>query len=307
MHASGYRINGGLGFAVKKPSAVCTFNKTNSFGFSDKRMIPFKKAEIEDLQKIICDERDRLKLAYNTNVIINGEIGTHIGFGSGTAIRLACLEALYLLNGVTFNKDTLIETSVRGGTSGIGIRTYFDGGIIFDLGRKSQDAPKPSSQYHEWFSPTLLLTQAAFPNWEIGICIPKYVLAKTREEEVNFFEHRGFITPQATFETLYHSLYGVFAAIKEQDYMTFCSSLRALQLCAWKKAEREQYGRLLVDIESDLYECGADAVGMSSFGPSLFFLGGELPNIVRKMQSKRSDCVLIETEAANAGREISYA
>ncbi|WP_369510459.1 GHMP family kinase ATP-binding protein, partial [Escherichia coli] len=73
-------------------------------------------------------------------VTITGNLATHVGMGSGTGIRLACIEALLALNEVSLPQEELVRLSERGGTSGIGIKTYFDGGLVLDLGVRNDNA-----------------------------------------------------------------------------------------------------------------------------------------------------------------------
>jgi beta-ribofuranosylaminobenzene 5'-phosphate synthase len=145
------------------------------------------------------------------------------------------------------------------------------------------------------------------PDWEIGICIPLSIPHKSQAEERAFFERTCPLPTEAVYETLHHALFGLYAAIREADRTTFCRALRAVQACAWKKAERLEYGAALTDIEQALYANGAEAVGMSSLGPSLFFLADNVPDIVNQMRLTRSDCEWLVTRPANYGRQLTDA
>jgi beta-ribofuranosylaminobenzene 5'-phosphate synthase len=66
--------------------------------------------------------------------------------GSKTALLLSMIEALSLLAGCDLSPSKLVELSGRGGTSGVGVSSYFSGGMIFDLGRPNDNLPfVPSS------------------------------------------------------------------------------------------------------------------------------------------------------------------
>lgn len=96
----------------------------------------------------------------------------------------------------------------------------------------------------------------------------------------------------------------MYAAIREADKTAFCRALRTIQECDWKKAERLEYGQALMDIEQALYANGAEAVGMSSLGPSLFFLADNVAEIIKQMRIARPDCEWLLTHPVNHGRVL---
>jgi len=306
MHNGEYRINGGLGFAIADPSCELMSTRATDFSITDQRAIPLVDNELERLVTLLQAEQKRRDLPVATEIIINGNMHAHSGFGSGSAISLACLEALHRLNGSIPSPTELVDASGRGGTSGVGIHSYFSGGCVFDLGRTTDNnAHAPSHQVTA--SRPLLLDQLPMPDWEIGICMPLTILHKSQADERAFFERTCPLPAEAVYETLYHSLFGLYAAIREADRATFCHALRAVQACAWKKAERLEYGTALIEIEQALYANGAEAVGMSSLGPSLFFLADNVAEIVNQMRLARPDCEWLLTRPANHGRELTDA
>lgn len=305
MHTSGYRMNGGLGFAISDPTCKLTFYDASDFVIYDHRTDPLSVNEIERLIGILQAEQKQHAFTTTLAVSIDGKMRTHFGFGSGTAISLACLEALHRLNGSIPLPAKLVAASGRGGTSGIGTHTYFSGGCVFDLGRRAnKESHAPSHQVAAFQAP-LLLDKMPMPEWDIGICIPIGITHKTEAEERVFFERTCPLPAVAVYETLYHSVFGLYAAIREADRATFCQALRVIQECAWKKAERLEYGTALAEIEQALYKCGADAVGMSSLGPTLFFMAKDIKNVIRQMHSFHPDCECFHTRPSNSGRKIT--
>lgn len=304
MHSGEYRINGGIGFAIDAPACELAFSATSDFVIDDQRPDPLATSELDRLTSVLQAEQVRQNFPTALAVSIGGKMRSHSGFGSGTAISLACLEALHWLNGSSPSPAALISASGRGGTSGVGIHTYFSGGCVFDLGRSvDQELHAPSNRMTD-FQPPLVLDHLPMPEWDIGICIHLGIPHKTQAEEQDFFEQVCPLPAEAVYETLYHALFGLYAAVREADRAAFCRALRAVQECAWKKAERLEYGSALVEIEQALYACGADAVGMSSLGPSLFFLADDVADVVSKMQLARPDCEWLRTRPANGGRSL---
>lgn len=306
LHNGEYRINGGLGFAITDPKCELSFSKSDSFSIRDKRNHPLTSNEFNRLQSLLFTELKLRNFDHALEVVVTGNMRPHAGFGSGTAITLACLEALHLTNGSNATPAELIAASGRGGTSGVGIHSYFFGGYVFDLGRKIDGSPfMPSNQTGSKQLP-LLLDQGPMPDWEFGICLPAGIPHKTQNEERNFFALTCPLPADAVYETVYHTLFGLYAALRESDRSGFCNALKTIQTCAWKQAERREYGKELLDIERTIYMAGADAVGMSSLGPSLFFLADDVPDVIEKMQTARPDCSWLITRPDNQGRKIVY-
>lgn len=303
MHFGEYRINGGIGFAIAEPTGELAISEAPSFKINDQRSDPLSCDEKKKLISILQTEQVRHGFKKALSIFINGSMRTHSGFGSGTAISLACLEALHYLNNSTASPSELISASGRGGTSGIGIQTYFSGGYVFDLGRSTLDnLHVPSHRANSSHLPLVVDCQS-MPEWDVGVCIPA-IMHKSQDEEQDFFERTCPLPSVSAYEAIYHSLFGVYAAIREKNLTTFGQALRSIQNCSWKMAERSEYGDALIRIETALYEFGAEAVGMSSLGPSLFFVGQNVGEVVRKMQAAHPECECFLTRPINTGRSF---
>lgn len=307
MNRDGYRINGGLGFAIRDPAISITALAASDFEIVDRQQRKFGESDLARLQSTLAKICTDFQFSKKIKVEITGEVISHVGFGSSTAIRLSCIEALFILNSHQYTNELLVSLSGRGGTSGIGINTFFRGGFIFDLGRKSTDYVfRPSSLSENRIDLPLVLKSLEMPEWDIGICLPRNIHPKSEREEKEFFEKTCPIEDDQVNETLYHAVYGLVASIIEKDKKAFSDSIKKLQNCEWKKAERSLYGNVLAEIESRLYEHGAAAVGMSSLGPALFFVSDNVSAVISKMKAEDKGLYLIMTIPSNQGRGIKY-
>jgi beta-ribofuranosylaminobenzene 5'-phosphate synthase len=301
LSEGGYRINGGIGWALETPRLIVRAQASDVLQVRDVRrfgMTPMEVAGLQDLLKAQCLER-----AFNhmASVGISGETPAHRGLGGGTAARLAAIEALHLINESTLIPEILIAASKRGGTSGVGIRTYFEGGMVFDAGHTSGQRPRPS---HAWDSPgrPLQLVRLDMPQWRFGICAPPWIQSLNHAQEKALFANTLPIPHSDVTETLYHMIYGVMAAVADQDLPTFTKAIDALQETAWKAAEWRGHGQALRDVADILRRSGAKGIGLSSVGPSLYFIAEDFQ--VAQLPREIAQAIVF-TYPTNGGRIVN--
>lgn len=310
MHTSGYRINGGVGFSIDRPFLQVTCTPAANFEVADSRSQPLSVEACIRLQAIIEEQQRELLLEKSIYVSIEGDLLSNYGFGSGTAIRLACLESLFLLNNKHYTRKELVQASGRGGTSGIGINTYFDGGFVIDIGHRTTNSEvKPSNAVENLHRVPLQLVSHPFPPFEIGICIPKFISRLTQEQESEFFKRTIPIPTTEVHKILYEVIYGLYPAVIESDMLIFAESINNIQSCHWKKSEIMNYGSDIQEIIDDLKMLGATAAGMSSMGPCIYFVSPNINDTLEKATTKYG-CdrfVIFKTTPRNTGRDLSYA
>ncbi len=305
MHEGAPRMNGGIGFAVEGPVAEITVTEAEQSTIYDERSQPMALAEIAQLsersERFISD----YELKRSGKIRILGEMRTHVGMGSATAIRLGVIEAIGLLNQRQFSKECLIGASGRGGTSGVGINTYFSGGLICDLGHLGDGRSYAPSSRSTPSQIPLALPSVAMPIWPMLLCVPRFISPKNQEEEVDFFQRTTPLSATNSFEASYVALFEIYAAAVEGNYKAFCKGINQMQHTAWKQAERAEYGAPLHILSQKLFEQGADCVGMSSLGPMLFCFADyvRLKSIANFAES--SNCDVFWSSPANTGRVVN--
>lgn len=302
MNNDGYRINGGAGFSIANPALSIYFEESDVVDISDLRYERFTDFEKKKLVATIENSISKLNLKTSIKATISGEVLPHCGFGSNTSIYLACLEALFVMNNVEYDNLKIIKHSTRGGTSGVGINTYFDGGFVLDLGVVSQKKEfLPSSVAGRNGQNVLVLKKNNLPLWDIGICIPD-IPKKTEQEEIDFFVTNCPIEKESVYEILYEIIYGVTSSILDSNYKLFAQSINSIQSTKWKSLERSLYGIKLLELEEKLKSNGAIGVGMSSLGPTLYFLGEDIDNIIKNTKSFYPSCSFYKAKLNNSGR-----
>lgn len=306
MHEAAPRRNGGLGFAVNGPAALVKVRSANAFEVMDRRSKPMNGQELVRLRDQLTSIREDLGLSSAATFEIAGDLLTHYGMGSGTAIRLACIEALLEVNRRVVGKEELIRLSGRGGTSGVGIETYFNGGFAMDLGVKAgqSDHFTPSSVAGADVLP-LQLHRQSFPEWPVGLCLPRKCKPKTQEEEIEFFRQVTPLPTAKSFEAAYVAVFQVLASLVEQDYHSFCNAITAMQFTEWKRLERAEYAPDVDNADRALRELGVDCVGMSSLGPMLYFFGSADALERVRAHSGQLNADIFLTLPTNTGRRMT--
>lgn len=305
MHDGAPRMNGGIGFAIDGPEARIDIVPSNDLLLNDARPSPMTASEVEHLGSLLrafCSERQMDRMA---QIDIGGDMRTHFGMGSGTSLRLAAIEGLALFNGLHLTKSEIISASKRGGTSGVGINSYFEGGLICDLGRPNDGNDFGPSSAAQADRAPLALPTITLPEWPMLLCLPRRISPKTQGEEIEFFRRTTPLPDAASFEASYVALFGIYAAAAEGDYPAFCRGVNEIQHTAWKKAERSEYGEPLAGVCEALRIGGADCVGMSSLGPMIFCFAphGKLGPLERIAADYH--CDTFQTAPTNRGRYVS--
>ncbi len=307
MNNDGYRINGSVGFSISAPKIDVYFEISNNIEVIDERDLTFTEQERARLQHVLLETVTKFDFKKKIRCVVKSNALPHYGLGSNTAIYMSCVEALFILNDVEYNSNDVVMSSKRGGTSGVGVNTYFEGGFVFDIGIKNNEQLfSPSSIADRNGKTPLVMHKCKLPDWEIGICIPKYIQNKSEKEEVDFFKTHCPIDKTSVESILYEAVYGITSSIIENDYGVFCKSVNTIQSTQWKCLERLLYGEELIKLEQKIKSLGADCVGMSSLGPVLFFTGKNINNIIEQISNDIPEATCYNASFNNKGRIVNY-
>ena len=172
----------------------------------------------------------------------------------------------------------------RGGTSGIGVAAFENGGLILDGGHKFKDkgAFSPSAASH--VPPGPVLFRRDFPDWPIVLAIPN-TKGVHDAEEVDIFKKFCPI-PLAEVQEISHViLMQMLPALVEEDLESFGKAINHFQIVGFKKREVELQPRPVLDIMEYMRDNGASGAGISSFGPVVYGIVGS-PGEGKKLQKE---------------------
>jgi beta-ribofuranosylaminobenzene 5'-phosphate synthase len=304
---AGYRRNGGIGFCVDHPVASFFYELSKDVDLSELVGAGFQRSEVARLEELIVVMREEIG---GTGLILKSVDvpGRHVGLGVGTATAISAMEAFCIMHKIDISQREIVRYSGRGGASGIGVHGYFDGGFIFDIGRKFDDRKIKSSD--DVVTPTelpLALVKTRMPEWKIGIFRNRVHNAVPLSLERSLFEKILPLPDDEVFKTAYHAIFGALAGVVDHDFDAFCAAVNELQECAWKRAELAIHGALMTDDIKRLKHLGCDAVGMTSVGPTLFFLSKDFSDTFARVIREFPSAYVFSVNPNNTGRVISFA
>ena len=204
--------------------------------------------------------------------IVHGHAPQHVGLGTKTALKLAVVSAYHRLVETPTDRAAQQRLSGRGGASGIGIHGFFEGGVLWDVGKPAEavEALLPSGAGLATSTPTLMMRQAFPSSWRVGLCLPR-AQRSHGEDERRFFEANTPIPRDEALETMVLLYHGVLPAFRQADIALLASSLAAVSQTGFKRLEIERCGVPVLKLLGDLGARGY-AAGMSSMGPLVYVI-----------------------------------
>jgi len=206
------------------------------------------------------------------HVTVVEQIRAHVGLGSTTATTLAILKSLAELNGWLLPRSRLIDISGRARTSAIGAHTFFDGGIVADVGQRT---PGPGGEFlpslkRAGRAPSLKLGRWSMPtDWYVWLCFSTGQPSVPPEREAEFFAAATPTSGAATLQQVAALFHGIVPAVLESDLSGFASALREFQQLGFKAREILAQPPSVRSTLASLWNVSA-AAGLSSLGPTVF-------------------------------------
>lgn len=272
------RIDGSIGLAVNDPHFEIIATPADQVQIESTQYKERAGTILEKLQAEYSFPGIHLKLVT--------EIPPHSGFGSGTQLALGIAQAVNTLYDLNLGVAALAQAVGRGGTSGIGITAFEQGGFILDGGHRYPDQKSsflPSSAAGNVPAPPLLLRHP-FPDWDLLIVVPRCTHI-SGETEIQLFKTLC-PQPRSTAEQLSHLiLLQLLPAIFEEDRYTFGAAINDIQTFGWKRVEIDAQGGILQQTLDFLREAGAVGAGVSSWGPAIFAVGEDLPALKKRTET----------------------
>lgn len=272
------RIDGGVGITLADPGWVLSFQR-NDHGIQvsgDANGVDTGSIHQIALEAMHAVGKD--PALTGLKITVYQSIPRHIGLGSHTQLSLAILDGVCKeFNApVPRSKESFASIVNRGGTSGIGIASYFEGGVIVDGGHafgrgKEKDSFSPSSASRARPGPVLLRDDLP-ASWRVVCAIPALEAGASGQVEIDVFKSHCPVPLQQVQYLSHVVLMKLMPAIKTYDFDALCECINIFQDTGFKKVEVDLRGVEFRQIMQSWRDAGAPCVGMSSFGPTLYSL-----------------------------------
>jgi len=268
------RVDGGIGLTISDPSFRIRAEKADGITIT---------GDSESSDRMQEAARALLPDGCGIHIEITRDIPPHVGLGSGTQSSLVAGMAVARLYDSRLSvRDIAIRTG-RGGTSGIGVASFEEGGFILDGGHSWSEkrAFKPSAASKS--QPAPILFRQPFPDWEIVLAIPDLRGAHDAKE-VNIFERECPI-PLCEVQKLSHViLMEMLPSVVEADVVAFGDSVNRIQNVGFKKREimlqTPEVAKIIELVKERTY-----GAGMSSFGPVVYGITDDRGDAVDAMRA----------------------
>lgn len=267
-------------------------------GFADQRSVDEISAALRRAQHEACLPA--------VSVTIEAAPPQHVGLGSKTALILAALRAAFSAHEQEPKDRVLQLLSGRGGTSGVGIHTFFLGGFVIDGGHAAGVGPLlPSSAGRPADVPPVVVRCDVPPDWQVSLILPDGRRIEGAGE-LEFFRANTPI-PGAEAETALAIMYhGIAPAFLLADLDLLRHSLKALQAIGFKRCEIANQSDTVAGLLEQLDGISTGAVGMSSLGPLVFFVSHAYDQAARDRAEAVSAEAGAKVLAVATGRNSSY-
>ncbi len=279
MNGSIGRIDGGIGFTLSNPSWKIDFETTES----PPLMLDVPKGvEASYIHSILSDILNCFGMSpakVSIGIKVREIIPRHVGLGSKTQLSLALADGISRLlkvDNTPLPKELLASIARRGGTSGIGVTSYFHGGAIIDGGHefgtgKEKESFLPSSASNA--RPGPVLSRDDLPTrWRAVIGIPTLVEGAHDADEIEIFKRNCPVLISEVEQLSHVILMKLLPAIKQQRFNEICECINFFQDTGFKKVEVGLRGNTFRQMLRDWRAAGAPCAGMSSFGPTIYSL-----------------------------------
>ncbi len=294
------RVDGGAGITLESPGLELSATESDNIEVSGDSILTSKMRKAAEAL---------LPAGKGIKLHIKESLPDHVGLGSGTQAALSAAAAVNRIYRLGKSVRELAIAVGRGGTSGIGVAAFENGGIILDGGHKFKDkrAFSPSAASH--VPPGPVLFRRDFPDWPIVLAIPNSKGAHDAEE-VDIFKKYCPIPLAEVQEICHVILMQMLPAVVEEDLESFGKAINNLQHAGFKRREVELQPQSVLEIMEYMRDNGASGSGISSFGPVVYGIvgssgeGKRLQKEAQRMLNESLGGDVLLTKAKNRGADI---
>lgn len=269
MGFASLRAFGGIGFSIEKPLTVFQFEQCSGIEIHGLEVLD-DEGRADLIQVIERMKNDRGELRFRA--LLKSFPPQHVGFGSKTALALALIAGVNVFRSIGWTNEQMQKLSGRGAASGVGIHSFFAGGVIWDAGHRTDAAKQllPSGSTAVAGIPPLAARIPFRDAWRVMLVLPAE-RPMTGPEEVKFFVESAPVPKVEALSTMAALYHGVLPAFLLGDYSALVSALADVHRLGFKARELGQWSPNLQMAVAALSRNGF-AVGLSSVGPLIYVI-----------------------------------
>jgi len=260
------RVDGGVGLTLEEPNIVVEAAKGEELKVSGENAERAKVAASAVM--------DRFGLG-GANLEIRSCYKLHVGLGGGTQLAVAVGKALCRLYDHPATVREIASAVSRGGTSGVGVAAFENGGFIVDAGHtfgpgRDKIDFRPSSASEGVGAPPVIM-QHSFPeSWKVLLAIPDLPKGAHGGRELDIFGEYCPVPLRDVQELCHQIMMRMMPSIIEEDLDNFGKAVNRVQELGFKNVEVKLQHPMIRDLMEGMKEAGAAGAGLSSFGPSVY-------------------------------------
>jgi beta-ribofuranosylaminobenzene 5'-phosphate synthase len=269
MGFASLRAFGGIGFSIEQPLTIIQFEQCSGLEIHGLEVLDEEgRADLTHVIERMKHDRGELHF----RAVLKAAPPQHVGFGSKTALALALIAGVNAFQSIGWSIEQMQKLSGRGAASGVGIHSFFSGGVIWDAGHRTDTAKQllPSGSTTVTGIPPVA-ARIPFPDtWRILVVLPAE-RPMTGEEEIKFFVENAPVPKVEALSTMAALYHGVLPAILLGDYSALASALAEVHRLGFKARE---LGRWSPQLRMALAALSKDgfAAGLSSVGPLIYVI-----------------------------------
>jgi beta-ribofuranosylaminobenzene 5'-phosphate synthase len=254
---------------------------------------PEARVEIEEHSRWVLEKDDGIdeKLNYDiqrifdklgsitskrARIVVRNSTPQHIGLGSKTALLLLITNAINEYFRLQLSRKECQLITQRGGTSGIGINGFYDGGFIIDNGHSQIKTNElvPSSFVSEIMEIPKSIHVDVPEDWRFHLLLPDGV-RYGGEAELAFFRKAIPIKKNEVLRVCALVYHGLWPAVYRNDLGLLAEVISEISSVGFKKKEirnqPQRVSRTILHLRQK-FRC---PVGMSSMGPIIYMISNE--------------------------------
>lgn len=292
------RIDGSVGLALAEPNVVVEAEKAGKLNVVN------AGERSRELSEIVGKVAEFYGTGNKVKIRLIEEIPPHVGLGGTTQLYLATAKAVAEVAGIRPSVRELAWVVGRGGTSGIGVGAFEQGGFLVDGGHTFGSGGEKKSFTPSGYSqarPSPIISRLRFPDWTIMLFIPEERRGLHGKDELKYFKEK-FPAPEEEAERISRIvLMKLLPAVAEKNLDGLDNAMKLFNKARSFKPD-EETAELIKDVES----AGGRGVSVSSFGPTVFAFADEKKvagGMIKRFDESYSGVTVI-TKARNRGAEV---